>query len=187
MMNKKASVSTIQMVAMTVLILLVLVVSSNLYGNSVNTFISAVNPIGDDAVVKACQASAKEKIDVDGDGLYDECDFCVLKFAETSDKAKIRNAYDNAEIIIEQISSVNPGYSSGQDIEELNKKHDPDGDGIVGICDSQPDKKIRFSSNKVKAECKKLYDALQGDGFDIDYEADAHNGAYSRCVIEYVG
>jgi hypothetical protein len=194
-LRKKGFILSIESIAIIVIVLLVLFIGVFILNKYTNLFSSGIDPLSADSAIKLCITNNMGAIDTDGDGIPDVCDPCVLitdRVSEAELCEKVR-APDNVKWSVSDIHSYNPGFRTNQQLSvEDMEKYDNDGDGIVGICDSDPKTKARMSrgsSDLFESECKKVKEKLEVLGLDHRLSViirPATTGRYNTCVITYL-
>ncbi|MCB9358636.1 hypothetical protein H6503_01770 [Candidatus Woesearchaeota archaeon] len=180
--NRKRGASTLLFasVVLAILGLLVLVVMSLSLGQGNLIFWKAINPIGEDSQFKLCQQNANDKTDIDGDGAYDVCDYCVVDIV---DKGQISSSLQGGKWAdLESFDSYNPGIRENIDDSGRWDILDKDGDKVIDICDADPEKEYKwFNFDTVKKNCKALED---DDKYGLTAKTKkSDNGAYYICEI----
>jgi hypothetical protein len=187
-------------VVAAVIALLLILLYPMILGKFTIPFIGSADIMIDDSAVNLC-ITQNPGTDTDGDGIPDVCDPCVLITTPEArnDLLRVINLPEANRLVkwtANDIHSYNPGYKRGQEVTlEDSIRYDKDSDKIVGICDSDPDKKAkkaRTAADIVESECIKVrekFEALNEQGlltgrFSVTVRSST-TGQYNTCIITY--
>lgn len=177
---KKKALATSTLLKLIIGVIVVLVVAGVAFPKNISKIHSATGTATNSKYIENCENSKmnelgrKEfnnpKYDIDEDGVFDDCDVCVLKL-EKQDYMDILDKFDT--------KLKDRGYVSSK-----NKDNDKDSDGIVDGCDSDLEKKAKpwlgFIGNAVETECKKVAKRSNGElMWDV---IDSHG--YKKCHLK---
>lgn len=140
----------------------------------------------DPTKVDACQYTVNQnlgdnydpkELDFDEDGIYDNCDICVVKVSR--DFFEENKKYFHPDL-------ATRGYRLSK-----NDDHDDDGDGVPNACDSDPDKPstnmLGFKSNSIQRECKRIGAMYNHkDSHFVEVKVREQSDDYKMCWIEEI-